>query len=651
MKNTFNRAACSYAAYALSLCLVAAAGAQKPAGAAVTVQDDGTSYILSNGIVTAHIEKKSGDIVSYQYKGTEVTATLPVYPAGVTPGRETGYFSHDAKSDNTTAKITVDPASNGGAMAEVEVKAISGGKAIGDGPGGPIVADIDIHWALARGDSGVYTYMEMEHQPDYPPAVLGEARFCIKIADFFDWMSVGPKWDKPYPKAAPGMHEDKYDFTADQFENPAYGWSSTTKNIGFWIINPNVEYLSGGPTKVEFLGHRDTNTVQAPTVLNYWRSSHYGGAVADAAQGEHWTKVVGPFMLYVNSGADHEAMYKDAIARAHVEQAKWPYAWVNGVDYPHKAERATVSGHLVLKDPQAKGAKMSNIMVGLTAPAYTIHPAARDGAGSAAAATTPTAGAPERPIDWQQDAKHYEFWVQADANGNFKLTNVRPGSYTLHAMADGVLGEYAKTDVTVEAGKPLNLGALDWTPVRYGRQVWEIGIPNRTGIEFAGGTNYAHDGTFLDYAKLYPNDVNFVIGKSDYTKDWYFEQVPHNENPDAKPAAYNMGTPSGRATPWTITFDMAKAPTGGKAHLRLGLASTTTRQFNVSVNGQALPPVDHLTPDSAIGRNGIHGIWSERDVVFDASLLKAGTNTITLTVPAGTLTAGIIYDYLRLELE
>ena len=357
MKNTFNKTACRYGVYALSVCLVAAAGAQKPAGAPVTVTDDGTSYILSNGIVTAHIEKKSGDIISYQYKGTEMTATLPVYPAGVTPGRETGYWAHDAKSENTTAKITIDPASNGGQMAEVEVKAISGGKAIGDGPGGTIIADIDIHWALARGESGVYTYMQMEHQADYPPTVLGESRFCIKIADFFDWMSVGPKWDKPYPKAAPGMHEDKYDFTADQFENPAYGWSSTTKNIGFWFINPSVEYLSGGPTKVEFLGHRDTNTVQAPTVLNYWRSSHYGGAVADAAQGEHWVKVVGPFMLYVNSGGDHAALYKDAIARAHVEQAKWPYAWVNGVEYPHKAERATVSGHLILKDPLAKGAK------------------------------------------------------------------------------------------------------------------------------------------------------------------------------------------------------------------------------------------------------------------------------------------------------
>ena len=52
-----------------------------------------------------------------------------------------------------------------------------------------------------------------------------------------------------------------------------------------------------------------------------------------------------------------------------------------------------------------------------------------------------------------------------------------------------------------------------------------------------------------------------------------------------------------------------------------------------------------------IGRNGITGIWSERDVVFPASLLKAGTNTLQLIVPAGPGTAGVIYDYLRLELD
>jgi len=653
--------------FAISLCVASAAHAQKASGAKVTVTDDGTAYTLSNGIVDARIDKKSGDIVSYKYKGTEVTATLP----GQGVGRENGYWSHDAVGDDTTAKISIDPATNGGERAEVEVKAISHGKAMSENAPGnaKVYADIDIHWALERGDSGVYTYMQMEHQPDYPTTNMSEARFCIKIADYFDWMSVGPKWDKPYPKAeGTAAHEDKYDFTSDQFDNRAYGWSSTTKNMGFWIINPTVEYLSGGPTKVEFLGHRDTNAVQAPTVLNYWRSSHYGGAVVNYDQGEHWGKVVGPFMLYVNSGGDHAALYKDAVARSNVEAQKWPYGWVNGVDYPHKAERATVTGHMVLKDPQAKSTTLTNLLVGLSAPAYTLHmaarvappartrPAASGGAGLVAAAPTPAAPpttipASDRLIDWQTDAKHYEFWARADANGNFTLTNVRPGTYTLHAMANGVLGEYARTDVTVVAGKPLNLGSLVWTPVRHGRQVWEIGVPNRTGEEYAGGKEYAHDGTFLTYAQQFPNDVNYVIGKSDFTKDWYFEQVPHNENPAAKVGAYNTGTGQGRATPWTITFNMAQAGGSGKAHLRLGLASTSLRQFDVAVNGQSVATVDQLMSDGAIGRNGITGIWSERDVVFDESMLKQGTNTITLTVPAGTLTSGIIYDYLRLEVE
>jgi rhamnogalacturonan endolyase len=631
-----------------SLGVAVAAHAQKAAGDKVTVTDDGAAYVLSNGIIDARVEKKSGDLISIKYKGTEMTATLPGQP----PGREYAYWSHDAKSEDTTARVSIDPATNGGERAEVAVKGISHGKPLGDGPGGTFIADIDIHYALGRGDSAIYTYMMMNHAPDYPSTVLGEARFCVKIADFFDWMSVGPKWDKLYPKAeGAAAHEDKYDFTADQFENRAYGWSSTSKNVGFWFINPTVEYLSGGPTKVEFLGHRDTNSVQAPTILNYWRSSHYGGAVADANQGEQWDKVVGPFLLYFNSANGHEALYKDAVARSNVEAQKWPFGWVNGVDYPHKDERATVSGHIVLKDPQAKSTKLPNLRVGLTAPAYTIQPTARDGGGSAAAAVTPTAGVQPRQIDWQTDAKHYEFWVEGDVNGNFNLTGVRPGTYTLHAFADGVLGEMAKTDITVTAGKSLNLGSIEWTPVRHGRQVWEIGVANRTGIEFDGGDNYAHDGTFLDYAKLFPNDVNYVIGKSDFKKDWYFEQVPHNEDPNAKPAAYNQRTPMGRATPWTITFDMPQAGGSGKAHLRLGLASTSLRQFDVAVNDQPVATVDHLTSDGAIGRNGIHGVWSERDVVFDAAMLKPGKNVIKLTVPAGSLQSGIIYDYLRLELE
>jgi rhamnogalacturonan endolyase len=38
-------------------------------------------------------------------------------------------------------------------------------------------------------------------------------------------------------------------------------------------------------------------------------------------------------------------------------------------------------------------------------------------------------------------------------------------------------------------------------------------------------------------------------------------------------------------------------------------------------------------------------------VSFDASLLKVGENDLTITVPAGDLDSGLVYDYLRLELN
>ena len=198
-----------------------------------------------------------------------------------------------------------------------------------------------------------------------------------------------------YPK---DLHlGDKYIFTSVLSENRAFGWSSPTKQVGFWLINPSMEYISGGPTKVEFLGHRDTNAVSAPCVLNYWRSSHYGGAVVDVTQGEHWTKVIGPFLIYANAGKNPQEMYNDAVTQAGKESKKWPYDWVSGVDYAKRNERATVSGRLVLRDPQAKNTKLANMRVGLSHPAYVIQPVSRTGATSSARTTWTTS----RPCSWR----------------------------------------------------------------------------------------------------------------------------------------------------------------------------------------------------------------------------------------------------------
>src|SRR5262249_17268623 len=149
------------------------------------------------------------------------------------------------------------------------------------------------------------------------------------------------------------------------------------------------------------------------------------------------------------------------------------------------------------------------------------------------------------------------------SRGNFSIPNVRPGKYTLHAFADGVLGEFTVTNLIVGSGQTLGLGKLDWKPARFGKQLWEIGIPNRKGSEFFKGDDYFHWGWYLEYSKLFPNDVNFVMGKSNYRKDWFFQQVPHNENP-----TNTTGTGQGRSTTWSIQFHLPEAPQG-KATLRL----------------------------------------------------------------------------------
>ena len=414
-----------------------------------------------------------------------------------------------------------------------------------------------------------------------------------------------------------GRVEHKYDYSAVQSDIPAFGWASTKEHVGLYFINPSMEYLSSGPLHPELTGHLDDNAGGDPTLLDYWRGTHYGGSILPIDAGEEWSKVVGPIFIYVNEGADPEALFRDARQHVPVEQARWPYSWVAGVDYPLKNDRAVVSGSIVIDDPLVKTTSL--LRVGLAYP-------------------------DDARLNWQNDAKHYEFWTRGDAAGRFRIPNVRPGKYQLHALADGVFGELAGSIITVEQGKNLDLGQIVWKPVRYGRQLWDIGIPNRSGIEFFKGDEYFRWGWYLEYAKLFPDDIAYTIGKSDYRRDWFFEQVPHAVNDDG------TGRAQGRAATWTVRFRMPDAAVG-KATLRMGLCGVSARSIEVGVNGRPAGTVSGLVYNATINRDGIAGSWVEKNVAFDAALLKAGDNTLTLTIPGGGVTSGVIYDYLRLELQ
>ena len=200
-----------------------------------------------------------------------------------------------------------------------------------------------------------------------------------------------------------GEVEHKYDYSAIQFDIPAFGWSGTKSGVGLWFINPSIEYLSGGATKVELTGHLDDNEGGAPTLLNYWRGSHYGSSSCAIGAGEEWSKVIGPFFIYCNAGPTPQAMWSNALAQAKNEAAAWPYSWVEGVDYPGIAGRGAARGKRVLTDPEFPDLKMSNVLAGLAAPGLS------------------GAQRPKNELDWQLSAKRYEFWTRGTDDGAFQI--------------------------------------------------------------------------------------------------------------------------------------------------------------------------------------------------------------------------------------
>jgi rhamnogalacturonan endolyase len=111
------------------------------------------------------------------------------------------------------------------------------------------------------------------------------------------------------------------------------------------------------------------------------------------------------------------ALWDDAVAKSKEVKAAWPYAWVSGMDYPHKDGRATVTGQLVLNDPQAASKKLPNLTVGLTHADYQLP-----GGGFQSRAGN------GNTITWPHDGLYYQFWADGAEDGKFTIPNVRPGN-------------------------------------------------------------------------------------------------------------------------------------------------------------------------------------------------------------------------------
>ena len=142
---------------------------------------------------------------------------------------------------------------------------------------------------------------------------------------------------------------------------------------------------------------------------------------------------------------------------------------------------------------------------------------------------------------------------------------------------------------------------------------------------------------------LFPNDITYTIGKSDYRKHWFFEQVPHElsgawKNAAAKdPLQQRFGWVStalpgedlwrvirrGKATTWTVRFNM-DLPPRGQATLRVALAGADGGGgLAVAVNGH---DVGTLYParTSAIQYNTDKSVRQEAQAAFRRQIVERG---------------------------
>jgi len=397
------------------------------------------------------------------------------------------------------------------------------------------------------------------------------------------------------------------------------------------------------------------------TILNMHNGSHYNmGTDGNFASGELWTKVYGPYFIYLNNVANTitgtnqpaQALYKDALAQGVAEQSAWPYYWFTNASYANAANRGTITGQFVIADSGNPNASASNLWVGVVR-----QPITTDGV-----------------YDFQQWMKPYQFWVQSDANGNFTIPAVIAGNnYTLYAFGPGAAGTFMSQhqtggnppilynlpaspfSVTVTGGATNNLGTVTWTPTRVGATVFEIGYPDRLADKFRHGDDWwvGDSGPspsapspiwtkFLEYPLDFPSGLNYVVGQSRWTTDWYFCQ------PVIFDSAGNANTSTA-----TITFNLAQAPAGGaQASLYIGLCSAYQGPLVVTANGST---IGSYTPawngaDTTV-REGLNADMSDARLAFAGSLLHSGQNTITIKMNQGGYGANhVMYDYIRLEL-
>ncbi|WP_460796799.1 polysaccharide lyase family protein [Microbacterium sp. GXF0217] len=501
--------------------------------------------------------------------------------------------------------------------------------------------ELEVHIALDVDSQGLYYYTIYRYPAGMPTGLtIQQLRYAFKTdATLFTEYAIDDERRGVAPLETEFLDEEVQDATYRLPDGSIYSKYQQISDdegsqsvfgvygdgVGLSLVQPNKDWMPGGPTRQELTTH----TVAGGQILLWHENSRHYGAT-DLVPEPGWEKVFGPFFLYIQEGDSLDAMWDDAKARLSAEAEKWPYNWISDPLYAAET-RSDVTGRLTISDgSSAKGA-----WVLLTDPG----------------------------ADWQGGNGSYVYTAQAESDGTFTIPAVRPGEYTLHAIADGQTGAFAQDGIVVSSDRARDVGNLVWEVTPATRIAWRIGTPDRSAAEFVvpegvaspvnGLAPWREYGTWLQYAVDFPEDVSFHVDVDDPAIDWpYFQpMIKTPGNPEELLVPYDP-----TLTEREILFDVDGPPRD--ATLTVGIASAVFANLAVQVNGErvaAWDPIPGPEGDNALYRHSDRGQARELEVEIPAELLREGSNSVTLTPvsepESGTWTsvfANVMYDFVQL---
>ncbi|MDF2935326.1 MAG: lyase [Paenibacillaceae bacterium] len=572
----------------------------------VTYSREGDNAKISNGLISIAIGvgKQFGNVISYKKSdGIELYNNNGQYwtSNGANYGLAQG---------NTTAITTFTEIANTPEMVELSFKT----SATDARP-----YSLDIRYVVRAGEEGYYYYVVEDKEAAYPDAYVGDIATKMRVnPEKFNYriFADGLQGRMIAPEELEKIAENEIINETYQMDNgdiwAKYSWKAydlpssgafgfTGSDKGIWVVQPAID--NGGSLLQDYFG-AGHETYDEPVMI---QNIDQGFFVADPRYLPE-KKVLGPYFMYANTGANSVEMWVDAKRKAEEEKTEWPYNWIT--DSTYFKDRGSIAGKIV----DTEGTPVYNATVVVCYPD------------------------PNMDYSWQNPFGANYYIAHTGLDGAFSIPKAAPGNYTLFAFADGVYGEIRKEGVTVQADHSTDVGALSLVPKKLGELVWQIGTPDRSGREFKGGSNNRVFDKFLRYAEFFPNDVNYTVGVSQPGEDFFFW--------------HPADTLDGKRPVYTIHFNLDQVPQG-KAALTLGFSSTRGDVvFESAINGTSLTPIpfDYDDDTGASMRGAEYGIYRNRVLTFDASLLKEGSNTLTLNLSkVDDWLKNVGYDFIRLE--